>query len=106
MDWKTLVQMIALSALGLNKKTAPLVPFVILGIQKAEDMKGKTGPEKLAIAIDIVKTGVAGTNAVRPGTLNVAVTDDVIASAISAVVDATNVFKKAGLIVNHPAPAA
>lgn len=108
MDWKALIRMIAISALSTNKKTAPMVPHVIAGIEAAEAFKAAdghtvSGAEKLQIAVVIAKEGFAATNAVRPGTINVPVADEVIGHSISAVVDATNVFKKAGLLVNRPA---
>ena len=106
MNWKLLVTQMAVIVLGMNPKTSALVPHVINGIQIAEDMRGKTGKQKLEAAVAIVKEGLAGTNALRPGTINIPVSDEVIASVTSAVVDSVNVFKKAGLIVNSPpAPA-
>lgn len=106
MNWQLLISQIAVLALGMNPKTAPLVPHVIEGIKIAESMKGKTGPQKLEIAVEIIKEGLKATNAIKPGKINIAVSDEVIASATSAVVDSVNVFKKAGLIVNPSAPAA
>jgi hypothetical protein len=44
MDWKALILMIASVVLSSNKKTSAMVPFVVSGIQTAEDMLGKTGP--------------------------------------------------------------
>lgn len=104
MNWQLLVSQIAVLALGMNPKTAALVPHVINGIALAEGMKGKTGPQKLEIAVEVVKEGLKATNAIRPGKINTVISDEVIASATSAVVDSVNVFKKAGLIVNTPAP--
>lgn len=99
MDWKQMVLMIAAVALSANEKTRALVPFIGPAVATAEEMPGKTNPQKLAIVVELVKQGLAATNAAVPGKINVVIADEVIASATSAVVDAANVFHKAGLIV-------
>ena len=100
MNWKQLVMEIALISLGSNPKTAPLVPFVVRGIQEAEDLKNAKGKDKLTHAVTIAKEGVAAVNAVKPGTINEAAVDAVIASSISAVVDSANVIKNAKLVTD------
>lgn len=104
MDWKTLAIQLAVMTLSMNKKTAAIAPYIGPAIATAESFPGKTGPQKLVIATDLVHQLMAATNAVSPGKVDVVIADEVIASSIAAVVAAANAFKKAGLIVTPKSP--
>ena len=105
MDWKSLITQIALIALGSHPKTAKIVPHVVRGIQIAEDLKHGHGAQaKLAHAVDLIREGIATENTLRPGTINEDIADEMLTTGVSAVVDAANVFKKAGLLVEHVPP--
>lgn len=91
MDWKTLAMQMATLLLSANPKTRALTAYVGPAVAATEDLlhaKGKTA--KLDNAVSLVKMGISGTNAVRPGTVDESVTDALIAHTVSAVVDATN----------------
>lgn len=70
-----------------------LVPLAVHGIQLAEssttsDGTPKSGAEKKAIALDAVATGIAGINAVKPGSVDpdmVKVVDEGIDAAVGAI---------------------
>lgn len=46
----------------INPKLAKVTPFVVHGMEVAEQLPGKTGPEKLAITNELVNTGIVGMN--------------------------------------------
>jgi len=80
-----------------------LVPLVAHGIQIAEKATESnptiTGADKKAIALDAVATGIAGINAVKPGTVDPNVTA-VVDEGIDAVVGAINAVQKKPIKVN------
>lgn len=103
-DWKAfakiaeLVAPIVLSASGVP---VAIIPLAVHGIQLAETVGAdKTGPEKKAIALDAVVTGLNGVNAVKPGAVDVAQLTDVVSNGIDETVAAINAAKN---IPVHPA---
>lgn len=95
MDWKALVLQLSVIALGANAKTRVLVPYIGPAVTTTEDLlKGKSGKEKLVHATELVKIGISGANAIKPGTVDETITDSLIAHSISTVVDATNLIHK------------
>lgn len=68
-----------------------LTPYVVKGIQTAESFQGKTGAEKLAIAVDSVNTGVAAINAVKPGSVNAEAINAAVVNGINTVIAIQNV---------------
>lgn len=104
MDWKSLIMQIAAIALGSNPETRALAPYVGPAVATAEEvLSSKSGAEKLAHATELVKLGISGTNAVRPGTVDEAVSDALIAHSISTVVDAGNLIHKSFAAGGFPA---
>lgn len=92
--WLGLVKQLAPLILAVTP-LAPIVPWVVVGIQTAEGIEGATGAQKLEIAKAIVSVGVAATNAqVGKVILNPAEADTLVAAGISAVVAATNLVHK------------
>lgn len=71
----------------LPPKLKPLVPFVIHGIGEAKKAKGATGQQKLDLALEEVRTGVAALNAVRADSIDPTVVDDAMSHAVSATYD-------------------
>lgn len=72
-----------------------LVPLIIHGVQVAEKMKGATGPEKKEIAIDLIKTGLKGTEtATGKDILDDDEAMDAVSEGIDAVIHAVNTIKK------------
>lgn len=105
MNWVQLVTNLSTIALASNPKTAAIAPYIGPAVAEAEAMRGTkgepiSGTAKLGHAVNMVKLSLQATNAAKPGTLNLDVADQVIANAISASVDAANVYKRAHLIVN------
>lgn len=70
---------------------APLIPFIIKGIQTAETIPGADGPTKLAAAVSEVKNGADAINAVKPGTVNTEAVNEAVVHGISTVIAITNV---------------
>jgi hypothetical protein len=88
--WLKVVEKIAPLVLAATP-LAPIVPFVILGIQTAEQIPGATGEQKLALATQIVNTGVAATNAqVGHTEIDPALVNDAVTHGIATVVAAVN----------------
>lgn len=96
MNWKAIVNVIASTVLPLVfPKLAPAVPHIVTGISVAEDMGG-TGAEKLNKAIQIANSSASAVNAAHGSDIvNVDAMNTVIASAVSAIVNAANVVHKA-----------
>ena len=95
MDWKALVIQVASIALATNPKTAKIAPYVGPAILETEELfKHKPKTEKLTNATNLVKISLNATNAQKPGTVDTAVTDHLIASAVSVVVDTANLIHK------------
>lgn len=94
-NWLHLVETIGPLVLAATP-LAPIVPFVIMGIQTAERIPGATGAQKLELAKQIVTTGIAATNAQAGHTeIDPALVDTAVTSGINAVVAATNVVHAA-----------
>jgi hypothetical protein len=72
-----------------------LTPFIISGLQVAEQTQGATGQQKLAIAVAEVNNGIAALNAVKPGTIDGAAVNDAIVSGINTTIKAINAVKSA-----------
>ena len=110
MNWIQLVTNIATIALASHPKTAKvsatLVPAVVKGIVLAESMKGASGPEKLEKSIAIAREGFIGWDALQPRKINLDVSDAMLKSFHSAIVDSANVWKQAQLLDATPAPEA
>jgi hypothetical protein len=93
-NWLKLVENFAPIILAATP-LAPIAPYVALGIQTAEQIKGATGEQKLALATQIANVGVAATNAqagkvlIDPNAAN-----SLITNGINAVVAATNLKTK------------
>jgi len=96
MDWVGLVKMVVPIVLPfVNPKLAPVGPLVVQGITEAQQMKGASGPEKLAHATNLVTIGAATANAAAGKEVvdTNAVTNDA-SKAISVAVDITNMLHK------------
>ncbi len=95
MNWKALINLIASTVIPIAfPPLAPAVPFIVHGIQVAEDMGG-TNTEKLNKSIEIANAGAQATNKITgKETINLDAMNAVISSGISAVVDAANVVNK------------
>ncbi len=79
-----------------NVNLLTLVPLIVHGIQTAESMKGASGADKKAKAIDLVRIGLAGVEgATGKHPLDVPEALDAVSSGIDAVVAATNALAKA-----------
>lgn len=64
----------------------PLVPLIVTGIAEAEKLPGASGAEKKATVLELVKKATAGTNIVRPGTIDPALVESAAGHAIDAVI--------------------
>lgn len=111
MDWKALVMQMSMIALQANPKTRAVAPYIGTAITTTEEMlqhrpaektKDEWNKMRLDHAVDLVKLGMAGTNAAKPGTVNEAVGDHMIASAITTVVDASNLVIKNPFLAGNP----
>jgi hypothetical protein len=95
--WLALVQTLApiLAAAAIPGPAGPIVGGLIAhGIEVGESMHDATGAEKLAHVKDLVNTGVAGVNAVRPNTVDPALVDATSTAVINASIQAANLIKK------------
>ncbi len=91
-NWLHLVEQFAPLILAATP-LAPLVPFIVIGIREAEHLKGATGPEKLAHAVEITHATIAGVNAQAGKVLVDPVgADDALKHGISTVVDVVNII--------------
>lgn len=95
MNWKALINLIASTVIPIAfPPLAPAVPFIVHGIQVAEDMGG-TGQEKLAKAVDIANAGAQATNQIAgKQVINVDEMNTVIKDGVSTVVDTVNLINK------------
>ena len=91
----SVLKAIAGPILQLSGVPPQLAPLVQHGIELAESHPG-TGAEKKAIALDAVATGVAGVNAVKPGTIDGAAVTAVVDQGIDMVVGTVNLLTKHG----------
>lgn len=96
MNWKNLINIIASTVLPLiYPPLAPAVPFIIHGIQTAENAGG-TGAQKLQQAVDIAVSGAQATNQIVGKTLiDIPALSATVADGINTVVNATNIIAKA-----------
>lgn len=99
LDWKQLVAVLGPLVLANVKhgdKIAPLVPTIVHGITEAESMKGATGAEKKAHALEIVNDAVTAINSVKGSDLLDPVdAHDAAAHGIDTVVATVNLVHKA-----------
>ena len=73
-----------------------LVPLIMHGIQTAESMKGATGAEKKAKAVDLVRIGLAGVETVTgKHPLDIPEAAAAVDNGIDAVVSMVNAVKRA-----------
>lgn len=95
LDWKALVNVVATTVLPIAfPALAPATPFIVHGIQVAENMGG-SGPEKLAKAIDIANAGAAAANQIHGSqVINIDVMNQTLSAGISVVVGASNLVHK------------
>lgn len=79
-----------------NVNLLTLLPLIMHGIQTAESMKGASGPEKKAKAIELVRTGLTGVEtATGKHPLDIPETAAAVENGIDAVVGMVNAVKKA-----------
>jgi hypothetical protein len=92
MHWKAFARTVGQFAPLILAATplAPIAPMVALAITKAQTLPHATGAEKLALARDEIKAGIAIHNALNADVEIVpVVADAVIDHAVSLVVDAS-----------------
>lgn len=79
-----------------NLNLLTLLPLIMHGIQTAEGMKGASGAEKKARAIDLVRIGLSGVEtATGKHPLDIPETAAAVDNGIDAVVSMVNAVKKA-----------
>ncbi len=79
-----------------NLNLLTLLPLIMHGIQTAESMKGASGAEKKAKAIELVRTGLTGVEtATGKHPLDIPETAAAVDNGIDAVVGMVNAVKKA-----------
>jgi hypothetical protein len=85
--WLHLIEQLA-PLVFMATPLAPLVPFIVIGIREAEQLKGATGAEKLAHAVEITHATIAGVNA-QAGkvVIDPVGADDALKHGISTAVD-------------------
>lgn len=76
---------ILLPAFGVPGAVVNLGIHAILTAEQASQGEPKSGAEKKAIALEIVRTGLEGVNAAKPGTVNVGE----VMAAVDGGIDAT-----------------
>jgi hypothetical protein len=70
-----------------------LTPFIISGIQAAEQVQGATGAQKLSIAVAEVNNGVAALNSVRPNTIDPNAVNAAVVAGINTTIATVNAIK-------------
>jgi hypothetical protein len=96
--WLELVKVLAptiLTVVPHADRIGPFVPLVLHGIEVAEGMKGATGADKKAAAIDLIATGLLGANATGTVKIDVEGVTTAASSAIDAIITAANGVHKA-----------
>lgn len=79
-----------------NLNLLTLLPLILNGIQTAESMKGASGPEKKAKAVELVRAGLAGVEtATGKHPLDIPEAAEAVDSGIDAVVHIVNSVQKA-----------
>lgn len=110
--WFTIVTALAPMVLFLVPHGQALLPFagvIIAGITDAQKKIGATGPEKKAFVQQLVGDAAAGTNLVRPGTIDPALAVEAAGHAIDAIITSVNAVRDAhaalpnapSLIITH-----
>ena len=96
MKWLDVLKAILPVVLPLvNPALGLAAPLILHGITEAEQMKGASGQQKLAHAVNIVNTGVAATNqAAGKQIIDPVVVNQTANDAISTAVDITNLVSK------------
>jgi len=74
---------------------APLIPVMIKGIAEAQQMPGKTGPEKKAIVLHEVEQGALVLNSLKPGTIDPALAVEAAGHGIDAVITSIHAVETA-----------
>lgn len=74
---------------------APLIPVMIKGIAEAQQMPGKTGPEKKAIVLHEVEQGAHVLNTLKPGTIDPALAVEAAGHGIDAVITSIHAVETA-----------
>ena len=93
-----LAQILAPIALASAGVPAALIPLVTHGIQLAESHP-RTGAEKKATALEVVTTGIAAVNAVKPGAVDPDIVK-VVEEGIDAAVGAINAARHLPIVVS------
>ena len=109
MKWLEIIRMIApiITTIAVPGPGGAILGGLIAhGIETAETIKGATGGQKLAKAIELVNTGVAGVNAVHPNLLDPTLVNNTAISVIDTIVQTANLVKgtPAGSNSNPPQP--
>lgn len=94
MKWVDALKLVGPLTLSLFPATAPFAPFILKGIEVAEEMSAG-GADKKAAALNIVKLGAAVTNQVTgKNAIDPENAAKLASDAIDTVVKATNEFHK------------
>ena len=94
-DFLKAVEQLAPIVLPLTGVPVALVPFVVHGIQIAEQLPGATGAQKLSAAVELTNNGVAALNTVKPGSIDADKVNTALVSGINATIAAVNAVKSA-----------
>jgi hypothetical protein len=74
---------------------APMVPLIVAGIAHEQAIAGKSGADKKAAVLQLVADSVAGTNLVKPGTIDPALVQVAAGHAIDAVITSVQAVQAA-----------
>lgn len=91
--WLSLIELILPIVLRAIKvpHADTISPLVVHGIQEAEAMKGQSGAEKLAYAVNIMNIGIDGANA-SGAKIDKAAVNSVVSDGISTAVGVVNLI--------------
>lgn len=93
--WLQILETVGLAIMPFTP-AAPLTPFVIGGIQLAEQIPGATGEQKKAVALQIVALGAQATNAAaNKQVIDPAAAQATAAATINTIVGVTNLVHQA-----------
>ena len=67
--WFDIIRLVTPIVAAFVPGAAPLAPYILAGIQEAEQLKNATGEAKKAHALAVVGNGIKVTNTLRPGTI-------------------------------------
>lgn len=90
----TAIAPVVLMAVPGGTILSPLVPLIVKGIADAQQST-KTGPEKKAMVIQLVQDAAAGTNMVKPHTIDTALITEAAGHGVDAVIGAVNAVQAA-----------